>query len=407
MTARRPLVRVNGRTRQLPAGDYVTGTAARFFGELIMLTSRQSSPDGVVKADGQLISNALAQYPQAVADLQSATPSVPVTTAANWVADPLSRVCWAYDAANDQIRIPDWNGMSAGAIGPLMFRGDGTLGFAPGKARMDQIQNITGSFGQTFTLINTNTAAQTTGAFTVRNPSVSNVPAPSGSTTSGSPAVDFDASKVARAGTETFGKHGVGVWGIVLFGAVSNPGAADAAALATSYANQQAAITELLLKRRTFAGAPVSLAGQQSVTLAGIPAWARRIRLHVWDSTMSTTGACSVRAGVGGSPVTSNYGGVFCNHAASSLATNNSATDEMWISPNNVAALGRGVITFSKTIGGDGSAMWLIESNFAAVGNMYDARGSVSVTGDISQVEIKRVTAGQTFTGGSVSVSWE
>lgn len=227
------------------AAASVDGRAGRFFGELVMLPNRQSSPNGVIKADGQWINNATAQYPAVVADLQSATPSVPVTTAANWTADPLSRVCWVWDAANDRIRAPDWNGMQAGSIGPLMFRGDGTLGFAPGKARMDQIQNITGSLGQSFTLINTNTPAQTTGAFSVRNPTTSNAPAPSGSTFNGSPVVDFDASKVARTGTETFGKHGVGVWGVVLFGSVSNPGAADAAALATSYANQQTAIGAL------------------------------------------------------------------------------------------------------------------------------------------------------------------
>ncbi|MBF8729788.1 hypothetical protein IRZ59_04965 [Pseudomonas guariconensis] len=256
--AQRPGVPVNGMLRYstdakglelYQEGKWVKladiASSVRFFGELVQLPSRQSSPDGVIKADGQWITNAIAQYPTVVADLQSATPSVPVVTPAVWSSDPLSRAAWAYDAANDRIRVPDWNGMQPGSIGPLMFRGDGTLGFAPGKARMDQIQNITGEFSHTVATGAIAASGDATGVF---GRGAASAGRPQGITEAGSNNLLFDASRVARTGIETFGKHGVGVWGVVLFGSVSNPGAADAAALATSYANQQAAITALQAK---------------------------------------------------------------------------------------------------------------------------------------------------------------
>lgn len=229
-------------------GDGTWGTpqagGSRFFGELVMLASRQSSPNGVIKMDGQLISNATAQYPAAVADLKSSTPSVPVVTPSVWLSDPLSRASWAYDAANDQIRMPDWNGVQPGSIGPLMFRGDGTLGFAPGKARMDQIQNITGSFCAANN-VGFWPNAVGTGAFLNGSTNMNRGYGIGTSSTTDTRDMTFDASRSVRTGTEVLTKHGVGVWGVVLFGAVSNPGAADAAALATSYANQQTAIGAL------------------------------------------------------------------------------------------------------------------------------------------------------------------
>lgn len=226
------------------AAASVDGRAGRFFGEIVMLPNRQNSPNGVVKADGQWITNATAQYPTVVADLQSATPSVPVVASVTWDADPLSRVAWVWDAANDRFRVPDWNGMQPGSIGPLMFRGDGTLGFAPGKARMDQMQRITG----TVTGLNGTAFTGGTGALSKTGANDGLHSGGGGGSYPRDLSIDSANSPGARTGTETFGKHGVGVWGVVLFGSVSNPGAADAAALATSYANQQAAITSLQAK---------------------------------------------------------------------------------------------------------------------------------------------------------------
>ena len=222
--------------------DTSTGSG-RFFGELVSLPSRNSSPDGVIKADGQLLSNASSLYPDAVADITSGSPTVPVTTTALWLSDPTMRLCWAYDSAANQIRVPDWNGKSAGSLGPAFFRGDGSLGFAPGTLRQDQIQNIKGTISPDPNTGLIRSTGGVTGAF---KKGLATKTSWVNSTTSASTAdLEFDASGSARTGTETFPTHGVGVWGVVLFGTVSNAGAADAAALATSYANQQAQLNAL------------------------------------------------------------------------------------------------------------------------------------------------------------------
>ena len=226
----------------LANGEWGPGGAGRFFGELVMLPNRRSSPTGVIKADGQWLNNATAQFPAVVADLGSATPSVPVTTAENWEVDPLSRVSWVWDAVNDRIRVPDWNGMQGGSLGPLMFRGDGTLGFAPGTSRMDQMQG-----SKQITAARFYPGDSTYGGTDASTTALAYSAASSGTFqrayTGG--AVSDGVNGTPRIGAETFGKHGVGVWGVVLFGSVSNPGAADAAALATSYANQQTALHAL------------------------------------------------------------------------------------------------------------------------------------------------------------------
>ncbi|MDX0622890.1 hypothetical protein GOD54_23610 [Sinorhizobium medicae] len=235
-----------------------------------MLATRNSASGGVVYADGQLINNALAQYPAAVADVRSANPTVPVTTPALWLSDPTLRACWAYDVANDQLRVPDYNGKQPGSINSVMFRGDGTLGFAPGRIRQDQIQNITGTAisGTNIGMLRPPAnGGSTTGAFKRG--------ATAGFTTSagelaGSAHIDFDASGSARTGAETFPTHAIIIWGVVLFGGVTNPGAADAAALAASYANQQTQIGALDAgKRNKFVKSP-----EQTVASGGFLVWA-------------------------------------------------------------------------------------------------------------------------------------
>jgi hypothetical protein len=209
------------------------------FGELRTLPSRSITVPGIPYADGQLISSASTLYPDVVTNLKSATPSVPVTTPALWLSDPTLRACWAYDQTNDQIRVPDLNGKASGSIGPLMFRADGSLGFAAGKIRQDQLQNITGTIDEGGAKLTT--ASGTTGAFAPAAASTANRPSPASSQ---GYAITFDASRVARTGTETFPTHFVGVWGVVLFGAVINAGSVDAAALATKVANLESSLSK-------------------------------------------------------------------------------------------------------------------------------------------------------------------
>lgn len=224
--------------------EVTSGGAGRFFGELVALPSRNSSPDGVIKADGQIIARASALYPDAVADIKKGSAaSVRVTSMSQWTADPSKRAYWAYNQATDELRVPDLNGRSAGSLGAVFFRGDGTPGFFPGDIRQDQIQNITGEIN---TNPNMGVIAPTgvgTGALTKSTKTYPNVPTQGA--LANSAGLAFDASLSARTGSETFPVHTPVVWGVVLFGAISNPGAADAAALATSYANQQIELNAL------------------------------------------------------------------------------------------------------------------------------------------------------------------
>lgn len=234
------------------AAASVDGRAGRFFGEVVMLPNRTSSPNGVVKADGQLISNALALYPEVVANLQSGSPSVPVTTPAIWLSDPTKRLCWAYDSVNDQIRVPDWNGKSAGSLGPAFFRGDGSLGFETGTLRRDQVQPFaygSGTFPALVNPVSINNAKPSAfvadSAWNVTGVSDGSIDSTATNSLKKMVPVPFGGNGTPRLGTETFPTHGVGVWGVVLFGTISNAGAADAAALATSYANQQTQLQTL------------------------------------------------------------------------------------------------------------------------------------------------------------------
>lgn len=214
------------------------------FGEMRSLPSRNVTQPGIVYADGQLLNNASSQYPDAYAALQLATPPVPVTTPAMWLSDPTMRGCWAVDTTNNQIRLPDYNGKQAGSIGPVVFRADGTLGFAAGKVRRDQFQGFRfGANGYDLAQFNLLGGASSSGAVS-RNAYFTLRSAPQASME----IVDVIADPVngtPRTGTETFPTHVVGVWGVVLFGAVINAGAADAAALSTSYANLSSRVAAL------------------------------------------------------------------------------------------------------------------------------------------------------------------
>lgn len=248
---------------------YEVSTAAgntNIFGEPRMLPSRNAATIGVPVADGQLIANADTLYPDAWAALQLASPPVPVTTTAQWISDPTLRGCWAIDVANKQIRVPDYNGKQAGSIGPVMFRADGTLGFAPGKIRQDQTQGYRVEMAAIYVSdtrpiggaqVGTNNGGTAQGPDPV-GPTVAWGSSTGTGVANGYPVFNSgrrmtDGTNGApRTGAESFPTHVVGVWGVVLFGATINAGAADAAVLATSYANQQAAITALQAGIHTF-----------------------------------------------------------------------------------------------------------------------------------------------------------
>ncbi|MCG9025477.1 phage tail protein [Laribacter hongkongensis] len=192
--------------------------------------SRTHIQAGYAPLDGQELSRAL--YPDAWAAIQSGV--VPVVTEAEWQADPLKRGAWTYGNGSTTFRMPDWNGKSAGSKGAVFVRGDGALSAGtPGMIQGDAIRNITGEF-QDGAGTGANAFYGVTGAF-----GVSTVDSGSGRTAGSSTPLykmSFDASRVVPTAPENRPLNVTSVWVCRLFGSVTNPGAADAAQLATEVA---------------------------------------------------------------------------------------------------------------------------------------------------------------------------
>lgn len=193
---------------------------------------RSSIPAGRIPADGQTISRAT--FPDLAAMVVAGT--VPVVPEVDWLADPLRRGSYTLGDGSTTIRVPDLNGKSAGAVGAVFLRGDGALsGGVNGSVQRDALQNITASVGLAYG----NVQFPSDGAFSnTANNAGSSPDYPYSNATQ---RLTFDASRVARTATETRPTNVTGVWTIQAFGAVTNPGAADAAQLASDYATLNAA----------------------------------------------------------------------------------------------------------------------------------------------------------------------
>ncbi|MCG9005144.1 phage tail protein [Laribacter hongkongensis] len=175
--------------------------------------SRTHIHAGYAPLDGQELSRAL--YPDAWAAIQAG--AVPVVTEAEWQADPLKRGAWTYGNGATTFRMPDWNGKSPGSKGAVFVRGDGALSAGtPGLMQPDELKSHThplcGSLG---------TYQSGGGQFALNH---------------GVDAADDTRFISAAGGAETRPLNATSVWVCRLFGAVTNPGSADAAQLATEVA---------------------------------------------------------------------------------------------------------------------------------------------------------------------------
>ena len=206
---------------------------------------RASIPAGRIPADGQTISRAT--FPDLASMVAAGT--VPVVSEAEWLADPLKRGSYTAGDGSTTIRVPDYNGRSAGSIGALFLRGDGALSSgANGTAQRDALQNITGTFDIGWGALKGRLAMDP--AQQVSGPLRYNLGPGDGRVINSDvrtgfndyiQGYTFDASLVARTATESRPSNVSGVWTIQAFGAVTNPGSVDAAQLASSLAALQAA----------------------------------------------------------------------------------------------------------------------------------------------------------------------
>lgn len=186
---------------------------------------------GYAAADGQLLSRST--YADAFAQ---ATAAGLVVSDAAWLADPTKRGMYSSGDGSTTFRLPDYNGRFAGSLGAVFLRGDGALSAAvAGVIQRDSVKahdhsilasgrlsaSVTGHPGRT---------AQSTVTF---------------QQLSASPNIAVDNATSTEGGAETRPLNVTGCLVIKLFGAVVNVGAADAAQLASDYANLAATLSTL------------------------------------------------------------------------------------------------------------------------------------------------------------------
>ena len=185
---------------------------------------------GWLPIDGQLVERSL--YPPAVAKIMAGNLYPLAASDAAWGASWAEKRKFSPGNGSTTIRFMDWNGATGGkAVFP---RGSKTDSFS---LKEDMIQNITGqltnNLGQSGLPIVGSGAFQSTKASDIASR------AGTGAQTDGY-LVTFDASRVARTGTETVPAHAEGVWLICMANAPADPGTVDVNALATEVATLKA-----------------------------------------------------------------------------------------------------------------------------------------------------------------------
>ncbi|CUJ82153.1 Uncharacterised protein [Achromobacter sp. 2789STDY5608615] len=197
---------------------------------------RTSIPAGSIPADGQTVSRAT--FPDLAAMVTGG--KVPVVAEADWIADPLKRGAYTLGDGSTTIRMPDLNGQASGSLGALFLRGDGSQSSGSnGLIQRDAMQRMVGEFGSS---ADTGFVNPTRSGVLTRG---IDVPFSLGYVTGTGSRLAFDSSLGARTAAETRPSNVSGVWTIQAFGAVTNPGSADAAQLASDYAALNSAFQTL------------------------------------------------------------------------------------------------------------------------------------------------------------------
>lgn len=224
---------------KVPAGQLPPIPTGPPAGSVAWWPLRSSIPAGQIPADGQTISRAT--FPELASMVAAGT--VPVVSEADWQADPLKRGSYTAGDGSTTIRVPDLNGKSAGAIGAVFLRGDGASSVgANGLIQRDAMQPIVGAQGLAYGVV----SGPGSGPFGGSRQGDANVRSgPSYPNNQASDTIRFDSAAVTRTAPETRPINVSGAWTIHAFGAVTNPGAADAAQLASDYAALNAAFQSL------------------------------------------------------------------------------------------------------------------------------------------------------------------
>ncbi|WP_025137423.1 phage tail protein [Achromobacter sp. DH1f] len=201
--------------------------------------SRTAIPAGWAPLDGQVINRAT--YPDMWASVQAG--KFPVVPEATWQSDATTRASYTTGDGATTLRVPDLNGKSAGTVGAVLLRGDGALSVGTdGLIQRDAMQWIAAEQALAYGVISGagtgvfggsrqgDRVARTSPAYPVNN---------------GGDTLRFDNSLSARTASENRPLNATGCWVVKLFGVVNNPGAVDAAQLASDLAQAQSALQQL------------------------------------------------------------------------------------------------------------------------------------------------------------------
>lgn len=206
---------------------------------------RSAIPAGYVALDGQELSQLA--FPDFYAALQAN--NLPTTDEATWQSDPAQRGKFVVNSSPGMFRLADYNGKYAGSLGAVFLRGDGALSAGQaGLIQSDAMQRITGAVQWDRMGITSIGTIRAEGALNYKDIGQGAVQGLSGQAGTVAYSATFDSAdspgaKVSDA--ETRSLNVTGCWVIKLFGTVTNPGSADAAQLASDFANLDGRVTSL------------------------------------------------------------------------------------------------------------------------------------------------------------------
>lgn len=279
---------------------------------------RSAIPAGFVAADGQTLSRLT--YPNAWAGIVAG--NVPTVADATWNSTPTERGKFTSGDGSTTFRLPDYNGKFAGSLGAVFLRGDGAL--STGQAGLIQKDQL-GPMKYVDNAVNTPT-----------NVYISNGVAGLGATLPRNgpgtvQATPIDAAPdgtrwITNTGNETRPLNVTGCWVIKLFGAVVNVGSADAAQLASDYANLASALQTLdsqidftiIYPNGGSAASPANVTtNSRYVTTNPFPGHHVIVDVQIFDATQGVWGNPSWSGFNGNDPIGSR--GVHCTQVADNI----------------------------------------------------------------------------------------
>lgn len=210
---------------------------------------RSAIPAGYVAADGQTLSRAT--YPDAWAGIQAG--NVPTVADATWNSTPTERGKFTAGDGSTTFRLPDYNGKFSGSLGAVFLRGDGALSAAiAGVIQQDTYKDhshaVLGGSGAAQVTSTTYGLYGGTDASSGVDPNTTDAAYFLRGNRSAKTLISNASvvtSQSADVSTENRPLNVTGCWVIKLYGAVVNTGSADAAQLASDYANLASRTTAL------------------------------------------------------------------------------------------------------------------------------------------------------------------